>query len=79
MNHMDKLDTSENRSVEVIAAYKRDKLAHSVLRQAHRIIEEFEREHVADWRMARYGLAIVGVLVACALLSFSGVLPFGLL
>ncbi len=64
--------SGDSRSEQVIAAYRRHKLAISAARHIQRILQEFERERALDRRFAWYGAAIIAALLLCALLSRSG-------
>ncbi|TNF85792.1 MAG: hypothetical protein JSU67_13505 [Gammaproteobacteria bacterium] len=60
------------RSEQVIESYKRRKLAASAIRRIHEIIQGFEQDRIADWRMARIGAMIILALLAIAAFLFFG-------
>lgn len=60
------------RSEQVIESYKRRKLAASAIRRIHEIIQSFEQDRIADWRMARIGIVIILALLAIAAFLFFG-------
>jgi len=65
-------DTS--RSEQVIADYKKHKLAGSALRRIDDLIRDFEESRALDLRLAQFGLAIIlGLLGVSACFLFSSV------
>ncbi len=60
------------RSEQVIEAYKRRKLAGSAIRRIHEIIQGFEQDRIADWRMARVGVVVILAVLAIAAFLFFG-------
>lgn len=57
-----------SRSEQVIEGYKKHKLAASALCRIHELIQCFERDRVADRRLAVIGL--LGILVLVGISSF---------
>lgn len=52
-----------SRSVQVIEVYKKHKLAANALSHIHELIQSFERDRVADRRLAVIGLLSILVLI----------------
>jgi hypothetical protein len=52
------------RSEQVIEAFKRQKLASSVFKQIHRVIEGFEEDEKLDRQIAEVGLVSLSIVVA---------------
>ena len=61
------------RSEEVIAGYKRHKLAHSALHRIHALIRDFDRDAAFDRKLALIGVAAIALIVVVSLVVlFSG-------
>ena len=56
----------ESRSEQVVTAYKKHKLAVSALHHIRRMLQGFEQERAADWRLALYGVGMIPLLFAVA-------------
>jgi hypothetical protein len=63
--------TQSTRSEEVVADFKKHKLAHSALRRIHELLLKFERERAFDRKLARLGLLFIVILVAVSLFWLS--------
>jgi len=63
----------DSRSEQVIAAYKRHKLAVSALRHIRQLLQEFEQQRCLDRRLAWCGVAIIVALLAFAALNRLGI------
>jgi len=57
-----------SRSGQVIEGYKRHKLAASALARIHELIQSFEQDRTADWRLAVIGL--LGILLLVGISSY---------
>jgi len=57
-----------SRSEQVIEGYKKHKLAASALAHIHELIQSFERDRIADRRLAVIGL--LGILVLVGISSY---------
>jgi hypothetical protein len=60
-----------SKSEEVIADYKKHKLARSALRRIHELLKEFEQERALDRKLAGVGLALIALLIAVSLFWLS--------
>ena len=65
------MPAQSQRSEEVIAGYKKHKLAHSALRRIHQLLKEFEQERALDRKLAGIGLAFIAIVVAASLFWLS--------
>jgi hypothetical protein len=61
------MSTDPTRSEQVIADFKRRKLARSALCQIQRLIHDFEEGYACDRRLARIGVIVVLLLVTVSL------------
>ncbi len=66
------MDSQSDRSEQVVEAYKRHKLASSVLKRIHQIIEGFEQDRRLDTHVARIGLVVSILLIAALSFYFFG-------
>jgi hypothetical protein len=57
------MSQQSSRSEQVVEGYKKHKLAASALCRIHELIQSFERDRVADGRLAVIGLLGILVLV----------------
>lgn len=62
------MSSDSSRSEQVVAGFKRHKIAVSALRRIHELIQSFEQERAADVRLARIGITLA--LVLLGLLAF---------
>jgi hypothetical protein len=65
------MPAQSQRSEEVIADYRKHKLAHSALRRIHELLKEFEQERALDRMLAGIGLAVIVIVVGASLLWLS--------
>jgi hypothetical protein len=65
------MPAQSQRSEEVIADYRKHKLAHSALRRIHELLKEFEHERALDRMLAGIGLAVIVIVVGASLLWLS--------
>jgi hypothetical protein len=61
------MPAQSQRSEEVIADYKKHKLARSALRRIHELLKEFEQERALDRKLAGVGLAFIVIVIAASL------------
>ena len=61
-----------DRSEQVIDAYRNRKLASSALSRIREMVQGFERERLADRRMAQIGIVIILLILAIAAYLFFG-------
>ena len=63
------MSAGDQRSEQVISAYKRHKLSRNALYRIRQLLQKFERERAFDRRLAWYGVAIIVVLLVFAAIS----------
>jgi hypothetical protein len=61
------MDSSAERSDQVIKDFKKQKLASSALRRVHRLIESYDEGRKSDIHWARVGLITLAILLLVSL------------